>query len=51
VSGLVTYNFNSVLTKKSLGFNQINHEEKMQRDIKSARDKLQCSRERGNRIL
>jgi hypothetical protein len=51
VSGLVTYNFNSVLTKKSLGFNQTNHEEKMIKDISTARDKLYCSKERKNRIL
>jgi hypothetical protein len=51
VSGLVSYNFNSVLAKKSLGFNLINHEEKMLKDMKNAHRKLHCSKERANRIL
>lgn len=37
VSGLVSYKFDSLLAKKSLGFNLINHEEKMLKDIMNAR--------------
>lgn len=32
LSGLITYKFNSVTAKKSLGLNLINHEERMIQD-------------------
>lgn len=51
MSGLVSYNFDSLKAKKSLGLSQTNHEEDMLKHLQTLKKKLYCSRDRSNRIL
>lgn len=43
MKGLVNYNFKTVNARKSLGFNTVNHEQKLVEKLMAASQKQYCS--------